>query len=72
MTPPSKRIWNILTGPTNNDNIDLAFRSFFHLFYRVIEKHAPQKETVLKNKKLELKPWVTTGIKASIKERDKI
>ena len=49
MTPPSKRTWNILTVHQ-------------HLFYRVLDKHAPQKHTVIKNYKLELKPWMTTRI----------
>ena len=35
---------------TDNDSIDLAFRSFFHLFLKVLDKHVPQKETVIKNK----------------------
>ena len=53
---------------TNNDNIDPVFRSFFHLFYTVLDKHAPQKEIVMKNKKLELKPWITSGITTSMKK----
>ena len=55
-----------------NDNTALAFRSFFNLFYRVFDKHESQKETFIKNKKLELEPWITTVIKTSIKRRGDI
>ena len=48
---------------TKNDDLDLGFRTYFHLFNKTLEKHVPMKQGMRKVKKLELKPWTTKGIK---------
>ena len=43
---------------------------FLHLFNNISNKHAPLK--ILKTKNKPNKPWVTIGLKKSIKMRDKL
>ena len=55
---------------TKNNNLD--FRTFFHVFNKTLDKHVPRKQGMRKVKKLEVKPWVTKGIKTFMKLRDKL
>ena len=55
-----------------NKNNNLDFRTFFHVFNKTLDKHASRKQGMRKVKKLELKPWVTKGIKTFMKLRDKL
>ena len=64
-----KKHWVVSTY-WNND-LDLGFRIFFHLFNKTLDKHAPIKQGIRKDKKIEQKPWVTKGIQTSMKQRDK-
>ena len=43
---------------TKNCDLDLAFVTFFHLFNKTLDKHAPINQGMNKEKKLEPKPWV--------------
>ena len=54
------------------ENNDLGFRTFFHLFNKTLDKHAPLKHGIRKDKKIEQKLWVTKGIQISKKWRDKL
>ena len=56
---------------TENDDVDLGFETFFKLFSRTLDKHALYKE-IRKRKEITLKPWITKGIKQSIKVRDRL
>ena len=38
----------------------------------MLDKHAPVKQGIRKDKKIEQKPWVTKGIQTSMKRRDKL
>ena len=57
---------------TKNNDLDLIFKTFFHLFGKALDRHAPLKQGIRKDKKIEQKPWVTKGIQASMKQRDKL
>ena len=56
---------------TENDDVDLGFETFFKLFSRTLDKHVLYKEIRKKNETITLKPWITKGIKQSIKVRDR-
>ena len=49
-----------------------ASEAFFEKTYSVIDSHLPMKKVTEKEKKLELKPWITAGIRNSIKRRDRL
>ena len=61
--------WSLVT---ENNDLHLGFRTFFHLFNKILDKHAPVKQGIRKDKKIEQKPWVTKGIQTSMKRRDKL
>ena len=50
----------------------LASEHFFHLFNKTLDKHAPLKQGIRKDKKIKQKPCVTKGIETSIKRTDKL
>ena len=56
----------------NNDNVDLSFDLFYENVKKLILKHAPLKKLTIQEKKLRLKPWITTGILTSIKTKNRI
>ena len=49
--------------------LKLRFQNILHLFNKTLDKHAPIKQEMRKDKKLELTPWVTKGIKTSTKRQ---
>ena len=53
----------------NKDNIDLLFDLFNEDVNKLILKHAPLKKLTVQEKKLCLKPWITTAILTSIKQK---
>ena len=56
---------------TENNDVDLGFETFFKRFSKTLDKHASYKE--IKENEIEtLKPWITKGIKQSIKVRDRL
>ena len=59
--------WSLATG---NTDIDLIFKSFLRIFYRVLDKHARLKKTAKRQKREKSKPWVTKGIIKSINVED--
>ena len=61
--------WSLATE--NNDS-QLGFRTFFHLFNKTLDNHAPLNQGIRKDKKIEQKPWVTKGIQSSMKRSDKL
>ena len=56
--------WNDLMA---NDSVDKCFSSFYNKFNKVVNKHAPLR-TVSKHKAKQLsKPWISRGLRKSIK-----
>ena len=49
----------------------MGFETFFRLFNKTPERHAPVKESTKKEKKINSKPWITKGIRKSIGNREK-
>ena len=60
------------SSATKNNDLDLGFRTFFHLLNKTLDKHAPLKQGIKKDKKIEQKLWVTKRIQTSMKQRDKL
>ena len=61
--------WNFAT---ENSDVDLGFQTFFRLFNKALDRHAPIKKSTRKEEKIKSKPWITNGIKTSISIRDKL
>ena len=51
--------------------VDTVFQNFYLCIYELINKHAPLRKLTRKEIKLLSKPWVTPGIKASIRLKEK-
>ena len=60
------------TFATENNNINLGFETLLRLINKTLDKHAPLKKCIRKERKLPLKPCVTNGIKKSISVGDKL
>lgn len=56
----------------NAHNYDMLFNKFVNDLQEVITIHAPLRLRTRKEKRLLQKPWVTKGIRCSIKTRDKL
>ena len=56
----------------NTGNVDFSFESFLKTFIEILDKHAPYKKLSLQEVKLSYKPWITTGILNSIKNKNRI
>ena len=54
---------------SNHWNCNESLSRFLHIFNRVSNKHAPLKILNIRNKSS--KPWITSGLKASMKTREK-
>ena len=50
----------------------MSFGIFLHLFNKCLDKHTPLKTVSKKEERVLQKPWITNGIKTSIKIRDKL
>jgi hypothetical protein len=60
--------WNV-TLPQNN-NVNDIFNSFLYCkISEVIENHAPLKKLSRQDARFSLKPWLTSAIKVSIKQK---
>ena len=57
---------------TENNDINLGFETFLHFINKTLDKHAPIKTVKKRENKTISKPWITRGIKTSIKKRDKL
>ena len=56
----SRDIYN----PTENNDIDLGFETFFRLFNKTLDRHGPTKKSTRKKEKIKSKPWITKGMKS--------
>ena len=56
----------------NETNIDKAFSSFYNKLNKLINKHAPLKPISGWKIKSFSKPWITKGIRKSIKMKNKL
>ena len=56
----------------NIGDVDFSFESFLKKFNEILDKHAPYKKLSLQEVKLSYKPWITTGILNSIKNKIRI
>ena len=63
--------WNALLNkkPCDADNV---FSSFYNKFNKLINKHAPMKTISNRKAKQLSKPWITKGIRISIKVKNKL
>ena len=62
--------WNEIL-PTNGANASTIFQSFYNVVSKIIDKHAPVYKLSRKEAKSLAKPWITLGIKKSIKVKQK-
>ena len=61
--------WSLATG---NTDVNLSFEIFLRLIGKILDKHAPLKKKSRKKQKEKIKPWVTRGIRHSMKIRHKL
>ena len=50
----------------------MGFETFFRLFNKALDRHAPIKKSTKKEEKIKFKPWILKGIKTSISIREKL
>ena len=55
----------------NKGNVDLSSENFLKIFDSIIDKHLPLRKLTIQEKKLSQKPWITTGILNSIKNKNR-
>ena len=67
----SKINWNLGIADTNN-NIDKSFSNFYNKLNEIINKHAPLRPISKRRLKLMNKPWITNGIRKSIKVKNQL
>ena len=63
--------WQSIIANGNND-IDYIFSSFYSKYNKIINKHVPIKQISRRQLKRFSKPWITQGIRASIKTKNKL
>ena len=63
--------WDSLISRSGND-IDNLFSSFYKKLNKIVNKHAPIKQISRRQAKQLTKPWITRGIRASIKIKNKL
>ena len=63
--------WNALFVNDSRD-VNSAFSSFFNKFNKLINKHAPMKTISKRKAKLLSKPWVTKGLRISVRMKNKL
>ena len=57
---------------THANNVDELFSTFYRNFNKIINKHAPIKTLSQRRIKQFSKPWITKGIRTSIKEKNRL
>ena len=57
---------------TQANNVDELFSTFYRNFNKIINKHAPIKTLSQRRIKQFSKPWITKGIRTSIKEKNRL
>lgn len=63
--------WNTLIENGGND-VDKLFSSFYNKLNKIVNKHAPMKVLSQRKAKQLSTPWITRGIKASIKVKNRL
>ena len=63
--------WNAAVNNSDND-VNKSFSSFFKKLNHIINKHAPVKAVSKRKLKQLYKPWITRGLKKSIKIKNKL
>ena len=63
--------WNT-TLKTNKNDPDFSSNQFYEKINCIIDNHLPLKKVSKKELKQQFKPWITTGIRKSIKVWDKL
>ena len=63
--------WNVLLDKKPCD-VDNLFSSFYNKFNKLINKHAPMKTISNRKAKQLSKPWITKGIRISIKVKNEL
>ena len=63
--------WDIITLDTHHD-IDKMFSKFYSKFNRLVNKHATLKTLSGRKAKRFSKPWITRGIRRSVKTKNKL
>jgi hypothetical protein len=63
--------WNIVIEK-HRRNVDKLFSSFYNKLNKLVNKHVPRKNVTKRDMKNFSKPWITTGIKRSIKEKNRL
>ena len=64
--------WIEILPCSDSTNVNDIFQSFYSHVARIIDKHAPMRKLSKKEIKSLSKPWISTGLKVSIKKRDKL
>lgn len=62
--------WNDILPQT--DNVDEIFTSFYNNINTIIDKHVPLKQLSKREVKFRSKPWISKGIRTSIKKKNKL
>ena len=57
---------------TSTGNVDQMFSSFFKNLNKIVNKHAPLKRLSKRKQRQMSKPWITQGIRSSIKVKNKL
>ena len=57
---------------TENYDLNSGFKTSLRFINKTLDKHAPIKTVKKRKNKIISKPWITRGIKTSIKKRDKL
>ena len=63
--------WNAIVETKSCDVNDL-FSSFYNKFNKLVNKHAPMKTISNRKAKQLSKPWITQGLRTSIKIKNKL
>jgi hypothetical protein len=67
----SKINWNLGIADTNK-NVDNKFSNFYNKLNEIINKHAPLRPISKRRLKQMNKPWITSGIRKSIKVKNQL
>ena len=63
---------NWMTVLGNSEDVNLIFSSFLDKLSELVDKHVPLKKLSKRKVKLLSKPWITKGIRISIKRKNKL
>ena len=59
-------------NPINNETVNKQFDNLYDIFSKTVCKHAPLRKASRKEKRLQTKPWLTTGLLNSIKYKNNL